>query len=377
MAPSSRLHITLNKSPDKTIQTHTYNHRVDLVLPTDLYTLISAGLGPALAQPLRCWRFRAPLSALLETGFLNKYIKSGDVIMLSQGRVDADNIYTLTSGILRLSLRHETYETAGLVGKPARFGNTAGSKRPRRYLVEHNLRDPSMSPGKKNFDRLVWSFSNVLKDPVTWLFCDLNQAKMPETVSCPVLSALSALPRDMQMPVVVATTDVLVPGLVAPEGSRIAGGGKSEKAEFHREMWREWALGVYEWLAMVQLGATGAADRVRVRDTVDPLLSTYEVEDGVAGSVMRLTWRGMVPATWIGRLWRAVNASMDGKDGWAAITVHGFENSPISWGANAHGSLNGGENGYTILRLPREGAAGEKSGRCIIYEVLGSQDEYS
>lgn len=77
MAPSSRLHITLNKSPDKTIQTHTYNHRVDLVLPTDLYTLISAGLGPALAQPLRCWRFRAPLSALLETGFLNKYIKSG------------------------------------------------------------------------------------------------------------------------------------------------------------------------------------------------------------------------------------------------------------------------------------------------------------
>lgn len=71
------------------------------------------------------------------------------------------------------------------------------------------------------------------------------------------------------------------------------------------------------------------------------------------------------------------SASMDGKDGWAAITVHGFENSPISWGANAHGSLNGGENGYTILRLPREGAAGEKSGRCIIYEVLGSQDEYS
>lgn len=71
------------------------------------------------------------------------------------------------------------------------------------------------------------------------------------------------------------------------------------------------------------------------------------------------------------------SASMDGKDGWAAITVHGFENSPISWGANAHGSLNGGENGYTILRLPREGSAGEKSGRCIIYEVLGSQDEYS
>lgn len=74
---------------------------------------------------------------------------------------------------------------------------------------------------------------------------------------------------------------------------------------------------------------------------------------------------------------RLYSASMDGKDGWAAITVHGFENSPISWGANAHGSLNGGENGYTVLRLPGEGCAGDKSGRCIIYEALGSQDEYS
>lgn len=72
--------------------------------------------------------------------------------MLSQGRVDADNIYTLTSGILRLSLRHETYETAGLVGKPARFGNTAGSKRPRRYrmLLSHSFLHPPLLPSLKN-----------------------------------------------------------------------------------------------------------------------------------------------------------------------------------------------------------------------------------
>lgn len=55
--------------------------------------------------------------------------------MLSQGRVDIDNVYSLNDGILRLSLRKETYEKAGLVGKPARFGSIRGQKMPSRYCT--------------------------------------------------------------------------------------------------------------------------------------------------------------------------------------------------------------------------------------------------
>ena len=41
-------------------------------------------------------------------------------------------------------------------------------------VVEINLRLPSMLHGKKGFDRIVYAFKNVLKTPVTWLYCDLG-----------------------------------------------------------------------------------------------------------------------------------------------------------------------------------------------------------
>lgn len=53
--------------------------------------------------------------------------------MLSRGRIDIDNVYSLNDGVLRLSLRKDTYEKAGLVGQPSRFGNTSGKKKPSRY----------------------------------------------------------------------------------------------------------------------------------------------------------------------------------------------------------------------------------------------------
>ena len=79
---------------------------------------------------------------------------------------------------------------------------------------------------------------------------------------------------------------------------------------------------------------------------------------------------------------------------WAALTVHGFENSPISWGDKAHSTLTGGENCYTILRTIKLGGTeivadkdameidqqltgGEGRSQCLIFEVVGSQDEHS
>lgn len=75
----------------------------------------------------------------------------------------------------------------------------------------------------------------------------------------------------------------------------------------------------------------------------------------------------------------SLSASDEGRGGWASLSVHGFENSPISWNSSAHGCLDGGENGYTVLRLPLgEGKdGGENVARCMIYEVVGSQDEHS
>ncbi|KAI4279875.1 MAG: hypothetical protein L6R35_006015 [Caloplaca aegaea] len=61
-----------------------------------------------------------PLSALLDGEFFNFYIKSGNIMMLSEGRAGIDSLYSLKDGQLRLELPKETYEKVGLVGDPIR-----------------------------------------------------------------------------------------------------------------------------------------------------------------------------------------------------------------------------------------------------------------
>lgn len=59
--------------------------------------------------------------------------------MLSQGRIDTDNVFCLSDGKLRLSLDRESYEKAGLVGKPAAFSGGKKGLRWSRYSLAQNL----------------------------------------------------------------------------------------------------------------------------------------------------------------------------------------------------------------------------------------------
>lgn len=165
-----------------------------------------------------------------------------------------------------------------------------------------------MLHGKKGFERTIWSFANVLKEPVNFIFCDLNQTKSETNAPpppCPILAALSASPREIQVPQHVSSP-VFAPSFYPPPGSKILGGGKGQKPEYQREVWRDWALHVHEWLALVILGP---ADRIKASDMVDTYLSTYSVEqDGAksGGDVTRLTFKGMVPAQWINEVWKVI-----------------------------------------------------------------------
>lgn len=63
------------------------------------------------------------------------------------------------------------YERSGLVGTP--YGVKGGRGLKPRWIVEFDLRSPSMFRGKKGFDRLVYACKNVLNEPLTWLFCNV------------------------------------------------------------------------------------------------------------------------------------------------------------------------------------------------------------
>ena len=49
-----------------------------------------------------------------------------------------------------------------------------------------------------------------------------------------------------------------------------------------------------------------------------------------------------------------------------AMTVHGFQDSPVSWGQHEHGYFDGGDNFYSIVLFPGDGL--------WIYKGLGFLD---
>ena len=165
-----------------------------------------------------------------------------------------------------------------------------------------------MLHSKKGFGRIVWSFENKFKGNVDFLFCDLGQSGSTSETPCTVLASLGCTPREIQQPEVRTSEALRVPSFVSPPGSKPQGGGSSPQAEYNREVWRDWAMHVYEWLALANLGP---AHRIKEKDNVDPYLSTYSVEheegeEEEAMKVTRLRFRGMVPAPWIYQLWKAV-----------------------------------------------------------------------
>lgn len=195
------------------------NSQLDLVLPHESWQLFQTALPGFMNGPEFC-RVTMALSEILQGDFFNEYIKIGrsDVFrrvtgaffgliifarrqyhhaverqaryrqrLHAQGWCVTSNFicsspYTkidlqTKTGKLTMYLDKEAYERAGLVGKP--YGAKGNRGLRPRWVVEFDLRSPSMFRGKKGFDRLVYACKNVFNEPVTWLFCnDYHKGKL-------------------------------------------------------------------------------------------------------------------------------------------------------------------------------------------------------
>lgn len=110
--------------------------QLDILLPTPIYTLLSPTLPqqcPTLANPPSYRRLIIPLGAILESEFFNTHIKKGNIILISKGQLDTDDLFTLCDGVLRMILNNESYERAGIQGRPAQWGNGPGLAKRRRF----------------------------------------------------------------------------------------------------------------------------------------------------------------------------------------------------------------------------------------------------
>ncbi|EAL89573.1 hypothetical protein AFUA_4G12200 [Aspergillus fumigatus Af293] len=307
----------IKKSPFSAIANHPFVHTDSL---------------DAKVQKLRYARVFMSPSALLEGDFFNTYIKAGNILMISEGRSGSDNIYTLKDGILRLELGKEVYERTGLTGKPIRSGGRKHAKE--RYLVEINLRLPSMLHGKKGFDRIVWAFKNVLDHSVAWLFHDLAPGFTGISEGDPTLKGNHPQIIDC----VVSRThyrDIITPSF-----------SETTLTEASSEsILKEDSQNLSEWLAMVALGSP----RVSKDDEIDPYLSRYRVpDDGPVRTVdlVSLTWHGFLPASWILDLFitmlRETASKSSPASTWFALSSSALGREAVE-----------AKDGYAIMLLPR------------------------
>ncbi|EWC48398.1 hypothetical protein DRE_02167 [Drechslerella stenobrocha 248] len=392
-----------SRRPFSTILGHVYNQQVDVLLPDGVCEMVRLKLEEQL-KPLQYHRVFMGLKAILDKEFYNNYIRQGNILLLSDGRVDVDNVYCLYDGTLYLFLTKEMYEKAGLVGKKAAFGG----RKKERWVVEHDLRQPHMLHGKKAFDRLVWSFTNVFKEQKSWLFCDLNQE---------ALNPPPANPNPGPSTTITGLTVPTTPRTAAPEVTRAAHATKLASfvhtvpqlstTEYDRAVFYDWAYALHEWIAL----ATLDADRLHAADSIDPFLSRYEPPTATAdgppatGDLAKISWRGFIPAEYISRIFGVLQSCVPA-DQWFSITAHGFQNAPVSWKGRQHGVVGGGaggENLYTVLRLAASTVDGELQGqrgvtddvvmegvegpvggadavqqaRYIMWEVVGGRDQHS
>ncbi|KAH8652775.1 ribonuclease P 40kDa subunit-domain-containing protein [Tricladium varicosporioides] len=296
----------IKRKPFAAILSHPFIHKVELVLPQEIYEIVKKDLFEAAEKPIYC-RVILPLKALLEGEFFNEYIKRGNILMLSEGIPGVDNTYSLSEGILTLHLDKETYERAGLEGKPEGVKGKRGTKP--RWIVEINLRLPSMLHGKKGFDRIVYAFKNVLTTPVTWLFHNLTTTVLdPEPLEAhfPIHKTIS--------PRVTLDKQVKMPHLKPPTETDAAYGNDFE----------DHATEIQEWLALVLL----ESPRVNIDDKIDPFLSRYTPpgESFSNTTLVKLTWQGFLSPSWAHKTFVDILLAIP-RHSWFAYCVGGFSDT--------------------------------------------------
>ncbi|KAK0636519.1 ribonuclease P 40kDa subunit-domain-containing protein [Bombardia bombarda] len=303
-------------------------HKADLLVPQEAFDAVHAKLVRDTPAPV----FKRVIMSLhdaISGHFFYEYIKKGDIMMLSEGRRGLDNVFCLKSGQLTMYLDKEAYERTGMVGKPHGVKGKRGVKP--RWIVELDLTNPSMVPGKKTFDRLLYTTKNAHNAPITWMFCNLSA-----TTPNPDPLAAHFPTNYTSNPAVSQNIASLVPNMKPPVES-IVSGAKEEFEEFATE--------IYEWLSLVRL----RSPRIQPGDQIDPYLCRYQVpggEEHQETKICKISWQGFLSPSWSKQTLVDVIGALPSSKTWFSFSTTTFSKGMA--GDNAE---------CTILRPP--GSPGE------------------
>jgi ribonuclease P/MRP protein subunit RPP40 len=316
--------VSTKKHPFATFNKQHFSHTLDMILPEEMYELVQQKLDTYSNGQYA--RVHMKLGEVLESAFLQTYIKTGNVAMLSEGRMLVDNRFELYDGVLRMELDRPTYERCGLQGTPIEDGGKKHQKQ--RWVVTYDLRLPAMKHGKSGFSRLEWACKNVLDRSLTWLFYNFNPssaeslAEGKETISKHAPWIYKIEPQITRLK-----------GSLCP---KLAAGGLADLYD------EDELMNLLEYLDLLNLDSP----RLDAKDNIDPHLSRYDVPNFGAGvssrDLVRVRWRGFMPPAFVRDLFvavrrdglksrnRAEDVDMDKMEGdgkeeaWFALSARGF-----------------------------------------------------
>ncbi|XP_027019313.2 ribonuclease P protein subunit p40 [Tachysurus fulvidraco] len=306
------------------VSKHSFNYKVSLlipecgVLPADIAKVISKFSSYYLVRDLPVYRF-------LEEDML-KIIKKGTFYSLSyKTRLDEDNIIALSSRKLILSLDKDTYEQLGLEGKPSLYNH----RKPMRFVVTVDLTDISLVPGTKRYQQVLMSLKERVPLRSDFLLTDCRSDQDGH-----LKALLSQYTYENCRPTLSShsLTDVLCPSL---QSSDLQGKSLSCSPELF-----------LEWLGAANLN-------ISCENSATSFLSTYtcpEPRSSVSQALI-CTVTGLIPPEDISVLLQELRRYFDAPKftAWVSLTVHGFVDSPVSWGTTEHGFLKGGDNFYNFV----------------------------
>uniref|UniRef100_A0A8C5MB96 Ribonuclease P/MRP subunit p40 n=1 Tax=Leptobrachium leishanense TaxID=445787 RepID=A0A8C5MB96_9ANUR len=264
--------------------------------------------------------------------FRNTFIKQGSFYALSyQTRIDQDNTAALLpTGKLILSVDKDTYEELGLQGKPSLYSG----KNAMRYTINIDLTDKALSADGKKFQRINWCLSE--KKPLLFDFL----LAWENTESSSILSYFSSY-KIKSCPFTINTT--VLRDLHCPVINSGRLHGKAEEACSSER--------VFEWFGAV-------SNNIDCTNQSSSFISTFccPFPSTVVQQTSLCTITGFITPEKIQRLLQQLREYfIEPKlTTWVSLMVHGFADSPVSWGENEHGFCRGGENLYSFIIFNNE-----------------------
>ncbi|KAK1875269.1 Ribonuclease P protein subunit p40 [Dissostichus eleginoides] len=240
-----------------------------------------------------------PVHELLETPSLQ-----GVSALSYRTRLDEDNCVALLPNV---------------EGKPSRFSH----KRNIRYVVSVDLTDSRMAPGGRGYQRLLTGLKSRLQLKTDFLLTH------PPGGGASLQALLSRYDWSEHHPEVSRRllTDSCDLKSCDPQS-----------CDPHR---------LLEWL--------GAVDaNISCENASSSFLSSFCCPDPqTVTSALSVSVSGLLLPEDLQRILKQLRCHLEQSlSTWASLTVHGFVDSPVSWGVSEHGVLRGGENFYSLLLFP-------------------------